>query len=165
MGTWIFLGIFFGIIIVLIVVAIFGARKDKNEKLIKNDEVRKLRTKAEEGRILIFASLNNNLNKLNKELKDFKPSIGLKSLGDINKEFSDLVKDIKKSDELKNVYLSEDYQTELKPVIESLSASKPSNWISDAQFAINIVNAKYNQIITNSDNAELVNEGKDKKWS
>lgn len=163
-GVWIFLAIFFGIIGVLVIVAVIGSKKDKNEKLIENSKRKKIRVSAETNRIIIFISLNEAFKNLEKELKDFKPSIGIKSLGDINKEYGNIVKSILQSSEFKEVCYSEDYSNEMKPIIKELNSNKPSTWSKEATFALGLVNAKVKSLIKNTENKKDIAAGKKKKW-
>ncbi len=163
-GAWIFLIIFFGIIIALVIVAIIGSRKDKIEKLVENDKRRKIRTQATADRVALFSTLNTIIVDLNKELKDFKPSVGMRSLGDINKEASDKIKEIVKSDVLKGIYLSEDFKNEIKPVLDELSKHKPSNWSKEASFATGLVEAKFKALSKKEENKEDIKRGKKLEW-
>jgi|GEM_PF-2114463 len=126
-GTVIFLVIFFIIIIVLVIIAVIGSKKDRTEKLIKNHKKRTLNNKAEKERIAIFQKLNKIILDVEKEIADFKPSIGTKSLGQINNEYGHQIYEIKNSEELKTVFLREDYKAEMKEMIDGLSKEKPSN--------------------------------------
>lgn len=164
-GTWIFLAIFFGIIIVLILVAIIGSKKDKNEKLIENDKRRKIRTASESNRIILFISLNETIEILNKELSEFKPSIGTKSLGDINKSASDIIKKIIDSKELKEIYALEDFKNEIKPILSDLNKNKPSTWKDEAWFALTLVQEKSKAIVSSGVFLEEIKLGKEFKWS
>ncbi|NQX83548.1 MAG: hypothetical protein HRS50_02455 [Mycoplasmataceae bacterium] len=164
-GTWIFLSIFFSIILILIIVAVVGSKKDKNEKLVENDKRRKLRIKSESNRIIIFVSLNETIKILEKELKLFKPSVGIRSLGDINKEASTIIKKIISSKELSEVYVSEDFKNELKPILTELNKSKPSTWNKDATFALSLIKAKTKSIIFKKENISDAKLGKTKKWN
>lgn len=163
-GSIIFLVIFFGIIVVLIIVASIGSRRDKNEKLVENDKIKKIRQSAEENRIAIFVTLDRLINELKKDLKDFKPSVGTKSLGDINNDASSIIKKIAGSKELKEVYASEDFKLELKPIIDELNKSKPSTWDKEALFALSIIPAKLKAIKADKKNAPLIKLGEKKKW-
>ncbi|BDU67479.1 MAG: hypothetical protein TYPL_1320 [Candidatus Tyloplasma litorale] len=165
MGALIFLVIFFGIIIVLIIVAIIGSKKDKNEKLLENDKRKKARTQAENSRMVIFGSLMESIKRLEKDLEEFKPSVGIKSLGDINREFSNIIKNIKSSEEINSVYKSEDFKTELKQIIDELDNSKPSNWSKEASFSIGLIKAKVDAFYKNEENKKGLEEGKNKKWN
>ncbi len=162
---WIFLILFFSIIIILIVVAVVGSKKDRNEKLIENNKRKKLREEVEDLRIIFFVSLDKMIKKLEKDLKDFEPSIGIKSLGDINKEYSDFIKKIINSEEIKKIYMLEDYKTEIKQIIDSLSKNKPSNWYKNENFAINLIIAKAKSIKKINSNKELIKLGENKKWN
>ncbi len=163
-GAWIFLIIFFGIIIALVIVAVIGAKKDKIEKMIENDKRKKIRSQASSDRIALFSSLNEIVTNLEKEIADFKPSVGTKSLGDINREASDRIKSFIKSDALKTIYLSDDYRIEIRPIMDLLSTTKPSNWEKQASFATGLVKAKYSAIEKVKDNEEQVNRGKNLDW-
>ncbi len=163
-GTWIFLGIFFGIIIILVIVAAIGSRKDRNQKMIENDKKQKAALKSDESRVLLFSSLNKIIKNLNKELREFEPSIGTKSLGDINREYSSIIKAINDSDELKDIYELSDYKLEMNEVIDQLLKNKPSNWERDASFALNLIFVKYNAIKSISENKDLIKKGEKIKW-
>ncbi len=164
-GAWIFLLIFFGIIIALVIVAIIGAKKDKIEKMIENDKRKKIRSQASADRIALFASLNQLVNNLEKEIEDFKPSVGTKSLGDINREASEKIKKIIKSDSLKTIYLSDDYRLEIRPIMDLLSTTKPSNWNKEASFATGLVKAKFDAISKLADTQEDINRGLELEWN
>ena len=167
MGAIIFIVIFFGIIIILVIVAFVGSKKDKQERLIDNDKKRTTSSKAEKSRVIVFVSLEKMINDLSNELKDFVPSIGIKSLGDINKEYSHKIKKIQHSKELKEVYDDPDYKIELKHAIGSLSKHKPSSWSknSDVQFSLNLIKAKTIVLLKNKEYKQYAKEGKEKEWS
>lgn len=167
MGAIIFIVIFFGIIAVLVVVAFIGSKKDKQEKLIDNDKKRKISSNAEKSRIIIFISLNKMIQELEKEIKNFVPSVGIKSLGDINKDYSTRIKNIQSSKELEEVFEDPNYKLEMKDAIKKLSEVKPSLWWknSDIQFSFNVINAKTNVIVDNKKNEKYVKEGNNKKWN
>lgn len=164
-GAWIFLIIFFGIIIALVIVAVIGSRKDKIEKLVENDRRRKIREQATSDRVAIFSALNQLVDSLNAELKDFKPSVGMKSLGDINKEYHHTVKVIAHSKELKNVYHSHDFKIEMKPIVDQLVKVKPSNWSKEALFATGLIHAKFNALASEEVNKEDIKRGKTHEWN
>ncbi len=163
-GAWIFLIIFFGIIIALIIVAVIGSRKDAMEKLIENDKRKKLRNSITDDRIMLFSYLNETIETLKKEVEEFKPSVGIKSLGDINKEASEKIKSISNSKSLNQIYMSDDFKTEIKPIIDELLKVKPSNWTKEANFALGLVEAKFKSISSKKENKDLINKGKDHKW-
>ncbi len=163
-GAWIFLIIFFGIIAALIVVAVIGSKKDKIEKLIENDKRKKIRTQATSDRIALFSALHEITQNTAAEVRDFQPSIGIKSLGDINKEAHKKVKDIAHSKALKGIYLSPDFKIEIKPIIDELVKTKPSNWEKEASFSLSLVEAKYKAIEHTVENDEDIKRGKDLEW-
>lgn len=160
-GAWIFLIIFFGIIAALIIVAVIGSKKDKIEKLIENDKRKKIRTKATADRIALFSYLHELTMGIKKEVENFQPSIGTKSLGDINREANARMKDLADSKALKGIYLSEDFKVEIKPIVDELVKVKPSNWAKEASFAINLVEAKYKAIEHTKENDADIARGKD----
>lgn len=164
-GALIFLLIFFGIIFVLIIVAVIGSKKDKVDRMIKNDEKLKIKNQALENRAVIFGSLNQLLITLEKDIKDFKPSIGTRSLGEINREFSSIIDFILNSRELKEVYYDEDFKNEMSPIFKELKKAKPSNWEKDAQFALNLIRAKSLQIKKGEETKENYKKGLKKKWN
>lgn len=164
-SAWIFLVLFFGIIAALIVVAVIGSRKDKIEKLVENDKRRKIRQQASADRVALFATLNTIIEDLDNELKDFKPSVGIKSLGDINKEVHHQIKLIAHSKALKSIYLSGDFKIEIKPIIDQLMKVKPSNWSKDALFATGLVKAKFAALSQVKENQPEIKRGKEtKEW-
>lgn len=165
MTTWIILGVFFAIIIILIVVATIGARKDKVEKMIANDKREKEMSVAQTSRIIIYTSLDKIIKELEKELKDFKPSIGIKTLGEINNQISSKLKKMNNSKELKEVYSFEDYKLEMKPIVDELNKNKPSSWDKEATFAMNLVKVKFDAIKKNEKNKELISQGEKKEWN
>ena len=162
--TWIILSIFFGIIIILIIVASVGAKKDKVEKMFESDKRSKEIEAADTNRVLIFSSLNKIVIDLNKELEDFKPSVGTKSLGAINNEYIQKLKNIYKSKEVNEIFAFSDYKIELKPVLDELNNTKPSNWSKEATFATNLVKVKFDAISKNKDNKKLIIEGEKRGW-
>ncbi len=163
--TWIILAVFFGIIIVLIIVASIGARKDKMEKLFEADKRNQSNLKADNSRIIIFSSLNKLIVDLEKELIDFKPSVGTTSIGDLNREIINKLKKMKNSDELKEIYESEDYKVEMKPIIDELTRVKPTSWSKDATFSTGLVKVKYDALSKNKDNKEIIKQGEKKEWN
>ncbi len=163
-GAWIFLIIFFGIIIALVIVAVIGSKKDEMEKLIENDKRKKIRNEVEIDRVQLFSSLNETVSALVKEVNDFKPSIGTKSLGDINREAIDKIKEIKNSRALNQIYQSPDYKTEIKPIIDELAKVKPSNWTKEATFAIGLIEAKFKSISSKKENTDLIKKGITREW-
>ncbi len=164
-GAWIFLIIFFGIIVALVIVAIIGAKKDKIEKMIENDKRKKIRNQASIDRVVLFSSLNEIITNLEDEVKDFKPSVGIKSLGDINREASDNIKKIVKSNALKTIYLSDDYRLEIRPILDQLSTTKPSNWSKEAYFAIGLAKAKFEALSAKPENKEQIVQGQKLEWN
>lgn len=164
MGAWIFLIIFFGIIASLVIVAMIGSRKDKMEKLVENDKRRKSREAAEFDRVAIFSYLNKLITELETELADFKPSVGIKSLGDINKEVHHKIKSLSHSIELKNVYHSHDYKIEMKPIIDELSKHKPSTWFKEAIFATGLVRAKFESLTHDDSHKDGIAKGQELEW-
>ncbi len=161
---WIFLIVFFGIIVALIIVAVIGSKKDRIEKLIENDKRRKLRETATSDRVALFSALNDVALKLEAELKDFKPSVGMKSLGDINREASDLIKSIHSSKMLKGIYKSDDFKNEIKPIVDELYKVKPSNWTKEAMFSLNLIHAKYKSLASKEENKEDIKRGLTLEW-
>ncbi len=150
MGAWIFLFIFFGIIIALIIVAVVGSKKDRMEKLIENDKRKKLMSSISNDRIALFSFLNKTIEDLDKEVKNFQPSVGTKSLGDINKEAQNKIKKLASSNQLIDIYKSDDYKNEIKPIIDLLVKVKPSNWFKEASFAIGLIKAKFEALNKNA---------------
>lgn len=165
MFTWIILAIFFGIIIVLIIIASVGSRKDKMEKMIEQDKRSQETTAAESSRLIIFASLNKAIKGIEEELIDFKPSVGTKSLGEINTHYSGIIKKIQRSKELGDTYSIQDFKLEMKPIIDELSKTKPSTWSKDATFSTNLVKVKYDALSKNKDNLKSIKEGEAKEWN
>lgn len=165
MMGWILLVVFFGIIIVLIVVASVGARKDKVEKMVESDKKEKEYKLADSSRVTLFISLNKLILEFEEEMIDFKPSVGTKSLGEINKHYADIIKKITHSEEMKQAYSVEDYKIELKPIIDEISRVKPSNWTKDATFSINLIKVKSKSILQNKDNKEYVEAAEAKEWN
>lgn len=165
MFTWIILGVFFAIIIVLIIVATIGARKDKVEKMIETDKRGKEVNEAESARVILFTSLNKIITNLEKELEDFQPSVGTRTLGEINTEVSKSLKGITHSKELKDLYKFEDYKIEFKPIIDELNKVKPSTWSKDATFATNLVKVKFNAISKKKENSSIISEGEKREWN
>ncbi len=163
-GAWIFLIIFFGIIAALIIVAIIGSKKDKIEKLIENDKRKKIRTQAISDRIALFSALHEITQATAKEVAEFQPSIGIRSLGDINKDAHKKIKAIAHSKALKGIYLSEDFKIEIKPIIDELNKVKPSNWTKEASFSLSLVEAKYKAIEHTVENDEDIKRGKEIEW-
>ena len=161
-GTVIFLVIFFAIIVVLVVVAFVGSRKDKSEKLIKTHKERVLNNEANEQREEIFKKLNIIVHDLENEIADFKPSIGIKSLGEINAEYSGKVNDIINSEELKSVYLRQDYKSEMKEMIDGLAKDKPSNWKvnPESQFSMNLIKVKNEALFNKEEQPKKQDEKK-----
>ncbi len=161
---WIFLIVFFGIIAALIVVAVIGAKKDKLEKLVENDKRKKIRNQASQDRIALFTRLNDIANKLEAELKDFKPSVGMKSLGDINKEATSVIKHIHSSKMLKGIYKSEDFKNEIMPIVEELYKIKPSKWVQEASTALSLIHHKYKSIEAREENKADIERGLTVEW-
>lgn len=164
LGSIIFVVVFLVIILSLIVVATIGSRKDALDKLIENDKKKKVIGKATTDRIKLYTNLYDLIISMEKELDDFKPSVGTRSIGDINKEGTDLLKSILKSESLSGIYESSDLMSEIKPILDDLSKSKPTNWAKESQFGVNLVKAKFESISKNPENKKLIEEGRKTGW-
>ncbi len=142
MAGAIFLLLFFGIILFLIVVAIVGSKKEKTEKnvrIFEYNENNELSKKAYED---IYISLYKSILDLEQQLKNFKPSVGTKSISQINNEFSSSIKDLVNSKKLKDLYLISERREEFEPVIKELEKIQPKKWQNEAYFAYNIIKEK-----------------------
>ncbi len=133
---------FFGIIAVLLIIAFYGSRKDKAKRRIDQLQIKEGQEASEKKYIDVYLKLNEIVNRLEEYLKDFKPSIGMKSMKQINDEISFEIEEIINSEDLKEVYFVEERKQELKPVLDELKKSKPSKWELEAFFAINLIKAK-----------------------
>ncbi len=94
--------------------------------MVETDKRSKELKAADTNRVLIFSSLNKIIIDLNEELKNFKPSVGTKSLGQINTDCAKKIKNLTNSKEVKEIFVFEDYKLELKPILEELNKVKPS---------------------------------------
>ncbi len=162
---YIFLIIFFGIILFLIVIAVVGSRKDKKEKQVEMFQRKEDDELSKESYEYVYIKLYETILKLNDELKNFKPSVGIKSMSQINQEAQDVIDEILNSDELKKLYLVEERKEEIKPLIDELKSVQPKRWEQDAFFAWNVIMAKGKNIVDskseNKSNEELVEKNEE----
>ncbi len=142
MAGAIFLLLFFGIILFLIVVAIVGSRKEKVEKNVRVFEHNKNDELSQQAYEDIYIDLYKSILDLDDQLKNFKPSIGTKSISQINNEFAEKIKDLINSDKLKDLYLIVERKEEFEPIIKQLHNTQPKKWQNDAYFAYNVIKEK-----------------------
>lgn len=142
MAGLVFLVIFFGIVIALIAIAIYGSKKDKQKRLLNVAEWKENDNLSKDRHIYLYLRLNYILENLEEDLNDFKPSVGTKTIGSINKQAYDMIKEISESEDLKNVYLINERRDEFKPIIDSFLQIQPSKWEREAFFAYNLVKNK-----------------------
>src|ERR1051325_3075342 len=112
----IFITLFFLIIIVLVIVAVFGSKKDKQKQQIDLMKKKKDDKVSKENSIKVIFKLFLLVDIVSKDLKNFKPSIGIKSIGDINNSALQVIK----------IYLIPERENELKPILEELKKVKPA---------------------------------------
>ncbi len=146
LATILFLTMFFGIIAILLIIAFYGSRKDKTKRRIEQIQRKEEEDISKVKYTEVYLELNNILDKLEDYLKDFQPSVGIKSMKQINDEISQEIESIVNSDDLREVYLVEERKMELKPILDELRKSKPSKWEIESFFAINVIKAKSNSI-------------------
>ncbi|BDV02298.1 MAG: hypothetical protein HPAVJP_1870 [Candidatus Hepatoplasma vulgare] len=160
-GGIVFLCIFFGIVGFLIFLAIWGSRKDKNKrqrevvKRKKDDNLSKVK------HIELYLKLYFLIEDLEKRIKFFDPLTGIYSIGDINRNFSQAILEIKNSADLKDVFLFEERKDEFKPIVDELSSIRPTKWESESIFAVNIIKAKSQFIVKDPKNIEYVKIAKE----
>ncbi len=157
-GQIIFVLIFFGIIIALIVIAVYGSIKDRRTKKYNELEIEKLRYITKEDRYTILIRLAMYFNYLETYLNEYEPNAGMVSLSDVNTFGENLIEKTLKSEELKGVFKDVIRKEELKEHLTNLSKQKPSNWkTSPITFAsYNILKAKAQIILDDAENKELV---------
>lgn len=157
-GQIIFVIIFFGIILALILIAVYGSLKDRRTKKYNELEIEKLRYVTKEDRYIILIKLALYFNYLETYLDEYKPNEGMVSLSDVNLFGENLIEQTLKSEELNGVFKDVVRKEELKEHLISLNKQKPSNWKnSSVTFAsYNILKAKAQIILDNEENKELV---------
>ena len=158
------------VVVIFVVIGIYGSRKDKAKKSIENNKKATQKRKDETALVGFYSKLKTTIISLEKELKNFKPSIGIKSMSDINKEASDTVKAIKSSQEYMKLSQSEELKNNIVPIVEELLAERPNNWSTKCSFAINQIMNKADVLqkaITDKHQKEdlIANQPKKKKIS
>ena len=156
-----FLIIFLGIILVLIIIAVIGSGKDKRQRQVDFVEKRENEEFSSTSHKKIYVDLYLDIMKLEEDLKNFKPSIGVKTISQINKDYHDNIKEILKSDELKEVYLIESRKEELQPILAELLSKKPVKWKSEAFFSYNLIMAKgvfFHEELEKNKEEKIINE-------
>lgn len=155
----IFITLFFLVIIILVIVAVFGSKKDKQKQQIDLMKKKKDNKVSKEDSIKIILTLYVLLDFVSKDLKNFKPSIGTKSIGDINNSALKIIKNLNSSKEIKNIYLITERENEIKPILEELKKVKPAKWESQAFFSVNVIRNKAESLlINNKKNQKLFKE-------
>lgn len=160
-GGIVFLCIFFGIVGFLIFLAIWGSRKDKSKRQREVIKRKRDDNLSKAKHIELYLKLYFLVNDLEQRIKSFDPLTGIYSMGDINKNFSQAVLEIKNSSDLKDVFLFEERKEEFKPIVDELSSIKPTKWESESIFAINIIKAKSQFIVDNPENKKYVETAKE----
>lgn len=162
MAGIVFLVIFFGIVGFLIILAVYGSRKDKAVrqrdviKRKKEDTISSAKHKE------LYLKLYFLVSNLEEKIEHFDPLGGFYSIGDINKNFSKAILDIKNSNDLQDVFLFEERKSEFKPVIDELVNTKPSKWNLESNFALSLIKSKSEFLKDDPSNEELVKLAK--KW-
>ncbi len=153
--------LFFVIIFVLVVLAAVGSFRERQTKKAKEfeREALYLETKTDLNQIMIKLGLYFDM--LEEFLEDHDPLKGRYSLAQINSFGSDMLKDVKDSDKLKNIFKDELRREELKEHIDSLTNVKPSNWKREAYESYNIINAKSHVYINSPENKDLIEKLKE----
>lgn len=155
----IFITLFFLIIIVLVIVAVFGSKKDKQKQQIDLMKKKKDDKVSKENSIKVIFKLFLLVDIVSKDLKNFKPSIGIKSIGDINNSALQVIKNLYNSEEVKKIYLIPERENELKPILEELKKVKPAKWEEQAFFSVNVIRNKAESLLhSNKKNQKLFKE-------
>ncbi len=157
-GQIIFVVIFFGIILALILIAVYGSIKDRRTKKYNELEIEKLRYITKEDRYTILIRLAIYFDYLETYLKEYEPNSGMVSLSDVNSFGEKLIEQILDSEELQGVFKDVIRKEELKEHLYALSKQKPSNWKnSPITFtSYNVLKAKSQIILNDEENEELV---------
>ncbi len=141
-----FLIIFFVVLLVLIGVSLYGSWKDR-QKTKTEFAVHKASDKhSRKSQVDIYLLLNRVIEIVGQKKKEVLNNSTL-SMNDVNDFGSYYIDTITKSDSLRAVYDQEDRKTEMQPIIEALSNTKPSKWEEEAFFATNVIRAKSKVII------------------
>ncbi|BDV03370.1 MAG: hypothetical protein HPPSJP_0910 [Candidatus Hepatoplasma scabrum] len=155
----IFITLFFLVIIILVVVAVFGSKKDKQKQQIDLMKKKKDDKLSKDNSIRIIFTLYILLEDVTKDVKNFKPSIGTKSIGDINSSALKIIKNLNNSKEVKEIYLITERENEIRPILEELKKVKPIKWEDQAFFAVNVIrNKAQSLLINNKQNQKLLEE-------
>ncbi|NOQ50049.1 MAG: hypothetical protein GQ557_00090 [Mycoplasmataceae bacterium] len=165
MGAIIFLVIFFIIVGTLLLVAFYGARKDKRDKTIKLTKENRIENKAVISHAKLYLKLNSLVNFIEEQTKDFDASTAPLSIGKLNALAQDELRSIQKSQELKDIFASEVRKQEFKPVIDNLIKNKPTNWSKDAFFAVSVIKNKAKFIKEEEEFSDVRNEVGEIQWS
>lgn len=150
----IFLIVFLVIVAALILVAVYGSRKDKRDRIINTNKLNEDQLSAHNSRIKIYILLYYLNKRIKKDLKKVNEP-GALTTSDINNYSKDIVKKIIESPDYLNIKKSEDISWELTQVLDSLQAEKPINWEKQSFFAIALVEAKSKFYIKDPSNKEI----------
>ena len=164
-GSIVFLGVFLFIIFVLILVAIFGSRKDKQKKAKESKIQKGTEEKAKRSHIELYLVLSRLIHYVEDGSKNLKPAVGTDTIGTVNKTAKNILERIKNSDELKNVYQSKERKEEFKPILTELYNIKPTNWHKEAFFSRSLIIEKTKHIKKNKDLKDVVKKVDNYKWN
>ena len=148
MSTWIIFAIFGAVVIIMIAIAVTGTKKDKKKRRLTSlERTEKFSNSQEEldtliiklGILLEWTSGNANL------LKS-KNSPSKYTISDINSKSEEKFNSLLNDDTIQKIYKVDQNKNFIKPILNKLKKTKPSNWETKDYFEFNIIIAKYDSL-------------------
>ena len=132
----------------------------KKELKLKKEEQEfyaKVKKTETEQRITIIL-LDLLIKAVEKDVENFVPSIGTKSISQIDKQAKDMFEKLYNSKEVLAMFKDKERKTEMKPILDDLRSNKPTKWSTDAYFGYNAVKGKATAIRQMDENKELISK-------
>lgn len=158
----IFLVIFLVIVAFLVVVGVYGSKKNKREKTKLLNDQKAIETTAKKEHIQLYVVLDLLIKKIDQEMILIEQGHSTKPIGVINQWASEILDNIKNSEELKSIYKSEDRKKEFLPIISLLYQTKATKWKEEAFFSINLIESKMKAFSQSKDYSIIIEETKKK---
>lgn len=155
-GSIVIFTLFALLIIGMIVVALYGSKKERNRKQIEAMKTDDINVKASKSYKVIVFKIANTINILNYDVKNFKPSVGAKTMNQINEDARLALLDLKKSKDWEELKHSPKHFDVINPLVSKLTNTKPIQWEKNQYQALNILLAKAEAL--KQDNLEIYNE-------
>jgi len=128
----------------------FG-KKSKQEKLIEEIEA-----KASPAHKTLFLFLDKVVQAVRTDVANFVPSIGNKSMSDIDAQAKTLINELQSSREFITLMKEPERKLEVSPIFKELNKIRPTRWDAEAFFAVQLIQGKAKFIKEDGNNADLV---------